>query len=181
MLRSSYDSDESEPFQDSGSEYRASTSESVTSTAGSEVVNEEMNNENLENRGRKKKRNPKNWQRNIRKAKRARGEAYVGTRGQEVAARQQGAACGCKKACFDKLSADKRLEIMVSFNALGDQEKQDSYLAHLISVDHKKKTRPRKLNPKNRTYSFKYKVSLHQLFVFFVPSFDKFVGEVAWF
>lgn len=159
---SHYDPDMSESFQNfetSGSEYR--TSDSETSTADSGEFNEEMNNENVTNKGRKMKRNIKNWQRNIRKSKRVKGETYIGTRGQQVPARQQGVECGCKKACFNKLSAEKHKKFFNSFNALADQEKQDSYLASLISITLKKELRPCKQNPKKREKTFKYKVNFY--------------------
>lgn len=156
---SRYDSDVSEPFQDSGSEYHPSSTDDNSSTTALGVLTEEINNENIENKGRKKKRRFTSWQRNVRKTKRAKGEAYVYSQGQKVQARQQGIECGCKKVCFSKFSAEERKTIFNSFNALAEQEKQDSYLAGLISATLKKTVLSRKENPEKCENTFKYMVS----------------------
>ena len=108
MDRSS-DSERSEPFQSSGSEYRPSGSSSDSEV---EVSAENQDNRGAKKRGRKKIRHVAGWSRNVQKQKRARGESYESvSTGKMVSERKQGKECRCAKECIKKLSDEEKQEI----------------------------------------------------------------------
>lgn len=80
--------------------------------------------------------------------------------GKQVAARKQGNACSCTKKCFSLISAVNRKKIFDSFNEMANKEVQDAYISSLITTKNKRQTRPRKENPKNRQFTFIYKVRI---------------------
>lgn len=147
---------ESEPFQSSGSEYQPS---SLGFSSVKETVEPLEENETMKAGSRKRKRNVKSWKRSVQKVQRARGESYKSmSTGQMVLERKQGTDCKCEKECLKKVSPDEKNEIFTAFNALADQEKQDSYLSSLITVNTIKRRRKNVVNSQ-RNCSYKYRVS----------------------
>lgn len=53
-----------------------------------------------------------------------------------------GPACKCVSKCFTKITDEDRSLILESFNAIGDKEKQDTFLCGLICVKNVKRRRP---------------------------------------
>ena len=92
-------------------------------------------------RPRKRLRKPDLWKRNVAKAKRAKGEAYVS--GQVVEAAKPGPPCLCKRRCFSKFTEEERKKIFFGFWGFGDKSVQDAYLHGLIRVRKVARRRPR--------------------------------------
>ena len=112
-------------------------------------------------RPRKRPRRPENWKKNVAKAKRAKGEAYVSpSTGKEVPARETGPACKCKRKCFYAFSDAERHDLLSRFNGLGNKEVQDAYLFGLISTKPIQRRRPRRSSGKARRASYYYHVSV---------------------
>ena len=107
---------------------------------------------------RKRPRNEMKWQKNLRKAKKARGEEHTSYKGDVIPSRVTGPPCDCKRQCFAKFSEEDRLEIIRSFNDLSDKTLQDSYLHGLVTHRPVARRRPRKTAANNRRNSFFYKV-----------------------
>ncbi|GLV37474.1 hypothetical protein CBL_10560 [Carabus blaptoides fortunei] len=104
------------------------------------LVNEELNNKaqlvsptenqlNNSRRGRKKenkdevirkrKRNPSNWARNVRKLAKTQGKEFTSVSGRKiVAAKKMNAACTCRKKGFEKFTQDERQILFTSFYKL---------------------------------------------------------------
>ena len=112
---------------------------------------------------RKRPRRPDTRQRNVKKAKRAKGEEYVSASGNVVPPRVTGPPCTCKRRCFSKFTDEQKEIIVESFNGLADKGLQDAYLHGLISARDVKRRRPRirsEAMTRNRAVSFYYRVSM---------------------
>ena len=88
-----------------------------------------------------KRKRPETWQRNVRKAKRNKGDAYFNVGGKFVAARQVGPDCKCKEKCFDKVGIDNIKIIFDAFWAMESYDTQSSYLLNRVSVKPVKRSR----------------------------------------
>ncbi|KAL1497343.1 hypothetical protein ABEB36_008325 [Hypothenemus hampei] len=74
-----------------------------------------------------------------------------------------GPNCFCKRLqCFKNVSEDERKKILHDFNALGNNNKQNSYLAGLITILPVMRRRPRKSehNARPNSASFAYRVCI---------------------
>nr|CAI5833464.1 unnamed protein product [Callosobruchus analis] len=112
----------------------------------------------VKNHTRKRKRCPSQWIRNKQKLSRARGETYKPmSTGKVIPERRQGANCNCAKDCINRLSESEKRDIIVAFNNLADQDKQDSYLSSLIKVCSISRRRKRNVESR-RQHTYKYKV-----------------------
>lgn len=107
---------------------------------------------------KKRKRNPMKWASNAKKANRNKGMAYITKAGKSVPARSTGPPCKCSKQCFNKVHADMKMELLVSFNKLGDKEKQDAYLCGLLTVRNIARRRPKSGTGVPREHTYLYKV-----------------------
>ncbi|CAH1106688.1 unnamed protein product [Psylliodes chrysocephalus] len=181
-------SDEEEPFMSSGSEYVPSDSDQPSTSRGKtrkikkqtkkrkKLENTPLNNPNLtpvvnrpslpanvstpcRKKGKKRIRNEALWQRNIRKVRMAKGEAYTTVKsGKLLPERKVGNDCGCRRKCFSKISTEKRNQVLQDSNGLASKEKQDLYLGGLIRVDKVARKRLRTGTGKAKTVTFHYKV-----------------------
>lgn len=183
---SSTSESEEEPFQSSGSEYvpsdhdkpgpsglgklfiRNKKTYTVKKVQGKPIVKQNVDQvtpnvvqvtANVEKKGKKRIRSPEKWQRNILKSKKAKGETFLTKSGRQVPARSIGRECTCRKKCFSSVGDAKIRQILQEFNAIGDRNKQDTYLCGLISTQPVARKRKRIGSVKDRHASFKYKVS----------------------
>ena len=103
-------------------------------------------------RGRKRKRDPANWQRNIAKRRCNSGESYINKKGIQKPARRMKHACGynCRFKCQSKYPNEIREEIFHSFWKLADIDKQRQFILQYTEKKQKKKT---KLGQTNRRKS----------------------------
>nr|CAI5818926.1 unnamed protein product [Callosobruchus analis] len=147
-----------DPFQSSGSEYIPSDTDNFREISSSSSEEQDDNEHIFKNHSRKRKRCPSQWIRNKQKLSRARGEAYKSmSTGKVTPERKQGANCNCAKDCVNKLSELKKRNIIVAFNNLTGQDKQDSYLSSLIKVCSISRRRNRNVESR-RQLAYKYKV-----------------------
>lgn len=111
-------------------------------------------------RGRKRKRNPENWKRNIAKARRNEGVSYMNTTGKETAAREMKNGCGmnCKYKCHEKVTYKKREEIFHAYWALGDIQEQRAYIRRMVRTQPTQRCRSERSESstknKSRIWSF---------------------------
>ena len=113
---------ESEPFQDSGSDYvpsdlgQPSTSKSSDKrpimTKKKRVRRSLVGKTTKEKRGKKRVRRESDWQRNMRKKLKACGEEHVNSVKKFVPKRTVGAPCTCRLKCFDKITEAQRMSIV---------------------------------------------------------------------
>lgn len=173
------DSNDSEPFQDSGSEYVPSDRDEITDNPEQfediSLENEELNQNgssqnqlNKSRRGRKKrnpdettrkrKRNPSNWTRNVRKSLKAHGREYRSVSGNKILpAKELKAACICKKKCFEKFTPEERQTLFASFYKLSSSG-QNQFVANSIEEEEKHVQRLRRNDGKKsrRNFTRKY-------------------------
>lgn len=133
-----------EPYEDSGSEHvpeqrSRSSSRSLQDILGdtSTVDNEEGQSSVSTNKDtRKRMRNENLWKKNVRKNKRARGEAYVNTKGVLIPAKQidTGLQCNCNQKCHEKIVHDRQKQLFSKFYTLANFDLQSAYLCSLIHV-----------------------------------------------
>ena len=119
----------------------------VTSSAIQEAGGESTSNGNSDTpkRPKKRPRRPEHWKKNVTKAKRAKGEAYISpSTGKEVPARETRPACKCQRKCYEAFSDAERGDLLQRFNDLGNKEVQDAYLFGLISSRPIQRRRPRR-------------------------------------
>lgn len=81
---------------------------------------------------RKRKKNPKRWQRNVRKRARAEGTRYRMTSGRIKSPRKQAPPCSCPKKCFEQVSKEEREHLIMQFNHMGTHKLQNQYLRVLL-------------------------------------------------
>lgn len=136
----------------------AVTSSAIAAAGGGESTN---GSSDTPRRPRKRPRRPENWRKNVAKAKRAKGEAYVSpTSGKLVPARKTGPACKCKRKCYEFFSDAERDDLLKRFYGLANKEVQDAYLFGLISSKFIKRKRPRTSTGITRRASYCYHVSV---------------------
>ena len=135
----------------------------VTSSAIQEAGGESTTNGSSDTPKRPKKhpRRPEHWARNVAKAKRAKGEAYVSpSTGKEVPARETKPACKCRRKCYEAFRDAERGNLLQQFNDLGKKEVQDAYLFGLISSRPIQRRRPRTGARRARRATYFYHVSV---------------------
>ena len=93
-------------------------------------------------RGKKRRRNPKTWQKNVRKQKKNSGIEYVSIKKKVVQPATMGRPCTCTKKCFDQLgeNADATFK---AFWKIGNKDLQDSALFAGMKCIPVKRKRPR--------------------------------------
>lgn len=112
----------------------------------------------LKGKGRKRKRDTSKWKRNDLKNKRASGDEHMNTSGRVVSARNTGPDCKCKWKCFSVVTDDIKANIISSFNAMANKEKQDIHLSGRISLSTIQRRRPKTGEGQNRAYAAHYKI-----------------------
>lgn len=126
---------------------------------------------------RKRQRNLTKWRRNVIKKARNCGEEYTDWKGNVCPKRQQKNACtNCRQKCSEKFSVEERRQIFENYWQLGDVNRQRDFIAKLVDITDKARTRSRKKDrnensggesstenkeagktkERNRTFSFKY-------------------------
>lgn len=133
-----------EPYEDSGSDYvpeqrSRSSSWSLQDILGDSATegNEEGQSSVSTNKGTKKRKRTENsWKKNERKYKRARGEAYINTKGVTIPAKQidTDLQCNCNQKCHEKIKHDRQKELFSKFYDLANFDLQSAYLYSLIHV-----------------------------------------------
>ena len=124
------------------------------STAQTALDSPKRNNE--EKRGRKRKRDPALWKRNIQKRQRNSGKEYISQTGKVRAARKIGSTCSdkCRLKCFTKFSESQRENIFSDYWASGEKRDQKHFvLSHIEKAPVKRQTLQAKTK---RSGSFKY-------------------------
>ena len=91
--------------------------------------------------GRKRKRNPNNWQKNIKKRKRNSGSEYISTSGKIVAKKLFYPVENCCKnsVCVNKVHANLQKLIFDKFWGYQDYNLQNVFLESLLILDESKK------------------------------------------
>ncbi|ESO82665.1 hypothetical protein LOTGIDRAFT_155680 [Lottia gigantea] len=110
-------------------------------------------------RSRKRKRDPSQWQRNVRHRRRVKGESYVTRRGKRVP--QKGPkpvnCLNCRFKCSTLFNEDERKRICGEYYALADNARQKDFLCKRVKVlkVHRHRSRHNK-SKKNKSceYSF---------------------------
>lgn len=135
----------------------------IEGTESSESDNSDETNEVTIPKGKKRISKPSLWKRNLVKKQRASGEEYKSiSTNKIVPKRVTGPACKCILKCFTKITDENKSLIINSFNAIGNKEKQDTFLCGLISVNNVQRHRPKVPGtPKiKKTVSCSYKIRL---------------------
>ena len=84
---------------------------------------------------RKRKRNVEQWKCNVRKSKKAKGEAYISTGGRFVPCKQVlPVTCKCTLKCSDVFSHEVRSSICAEYYALGDYCRQKDYILQRLVI-----------------------------------------------
>ena len=81
-------------------------------------------------RSRKRIRQPSQWEKNIRKKKKATGEEYVSTAGKFVASQPMRSPCreSCRKKCYEKFAEEDRRIIYQEYINLRQKHKIKSFV-----------------------------------------------------
>ncbi|KAF0709773.1 putative sola1-9 ap [Aphis craccivora] len=168
-------------FQDSGSEYlpygsnRSSSSDEVFSEINDfnndisqEVKNnkttQEVDNNEItqdtgsdENTGpinlktRKRLLNKNNWIKNVRKSKRARSKAYIGSTGKCVLAKTfTPYVCSCLQKCHNLINEAKQQKLHSQYYDLGNYDIQSTFIAGLIKKINKKRVHTKNVDTKKK-------------------------------
>lgn len=152
-----------ECFQDSGFEYlpydtdrssntdEVDNNESTQEVDNNEIIQEVDNNEITQdtvsgaNTGPtnlntcKRLINKNNWKKNVRKSKRARGDAYIGTTGKCVPAKTfKPYVCSCLKKCNNFINEVKQKKLHTQYYDLGNYDLQSAFIAELVKKINKK-------------------------------------------
>jgi len=84
---------------------------------------------------RKRKRNPQQWKRNIRKVKKAKGEEHVNSTGKPVPAKEVlHVNCNCRFKCTESFNDENRRSICAEYHALADYDRQKDYILRNIVI-----------------------------------------------
>ena len=101
-------------------------------------------------RGRKRKREPKTWKRNVAKQRCNSGDSYINKHGVERPGRGMKKPCGtCRNKCSSIYTHENRQNIFHSFWQLGDINKQRQFIANYTE----KKPKKTKTSESNRRKS----------------------------
>lgn len=172
------DSSDPEPFQDSGDEYVPTDSvedsdenpEEQFGLGNKGLGKIEQSVEFTENslgkprRGRqkvnegeatrKRKRNPSNWTRTVRKSLKTAGKEYTSVSGNKtIPAKKVKAACTCRKRCFEKITFKERQTLFTSFYKLSSSA-QNQFIANSIEEEEKHVQRLRRDDGKESRRNF---------------------------
>ena len=111
-----------------GDDLHTVTSSALQAAGGGESTSN--GGSDIPRRPKKRPRRPESWRKNVAKAKRAKGEAYVSpSTGREVPARETEPPCKCRRKCYEAFSDAERSELLQRFNELG---KKDLYAAYKL-------------------------------------------------
>lgn len=148
-------SDNYEPSTSGSESYSSSSVQSVE-----EAVQNIQRNEKPDNKkpNVKRVRNEKGWKKNIRKAKRVRGESYTGHRGIEKPARPLlPAPClgKAKHKCVQLVDEENRQKIYADFRSLESIDDQRQFIKSHLEQSLKKRI-TRNIEHSRRTFTYKY-------------------------
>lgn len=105
---------------------------------------------------RKRKRDPNQWEKNIKKKLKTQGKEYYTVKGKKRPAKSVKEPCNCRRKCFEKCLPPERQEIFKDFYNLS-LEAQNQCIANLVEEQNKKVERMRKDGKESRRkYSRKY-------------------------
>lgn len=125
------------------------------------------------NNSLKRKCDPLNWKKNVKKMKRQSGQEYINTAGKKVPKRELKNSCtNCTLKCGNHIPEDERMKIFEYFWMLTDAEKSSFYANHIKELPCKsgKKTSRRKFF---REYSLPSKGICYRVCaVFFLNTLD---------
>lgn len=99
------------------------------------------------------------YKRNVIKKARVQGKEYVNHKNNQVNKVEIGAACNCKKKCYDNVTEEDRISIFGKFYDMSSKNEQDIFLQGLIERHDVARRRPRQLLEKSE-HSFSYKYFL---------------------
>ena len=114
----------------------------ATEAVTQEIPRNEQPPDPVSTKGKKRKRNPTMWARNVKKQKRNSGQQYVDKKGNLVPAKKMGPPCRCRKNCFEKLGTSAE-ESFHAFWELGDKALQDTLLFNAVVCKPVQRRRPR--------------------------------------
>ncbi|XP_057310298.1 uncharacterized protein LOC130648275, partial [Hydractinia symbiolongicarpus] len=120
-------------------------------------------------KGRKRKRNEEDWEKNRKKQKRNFGQSYspyisYTNRKSNTQARSIGEPChNWRLNCSNKISVDRRKNFFCSYWNLGNLDKQRQFLLNSIVIEAPSRHRPRKEVGENRSNSIKYFLNVQQV------------------
>ncbi|CAH1114838.1 unnamed protein product [Psylliodes chrysocephalus] len=124
---------ESEPFQESESDYEPSEGSDISEVEGHEavptqnidpieqnivldIITQQNVATDISKKTRKRSLNKNNWKTNIKKRRRNCGEEYISSSGRLVPSKTfQDKACNCKQNCSNKIQEDQRKIMFESF------------------------------------------------------------------
>lgn len=98
---------------------------------------------------KKRKRDPKNWKRNVRKSAKDAGKDYLSVTGLIKPKKNLKPPCTCRKKCWEKINENERINIFEQFYKL-PVESQNQYLSDCVDEFEKKSQRLRTQKSKSR-------------------------------
>ncbi|ELT88640.1 hypothetical protein CAPTEDRAFT_193568 [Capitella teleta] len=90
--------------------------------------------------------------------KSTKGASYINTNGKQQVAKKVGAACSCKKKCFEKIGEFRIQQIFDEFYAMETKSVQDAYLFGLMKKRKPKRKRLRDGSRGQKSVSVQYYV-----------------------
>lgn len=117
------------------------------------------------NPGRKRNRNPEQWQTNIKKRKKNLGQEFINHRGKVIKGRQLKPGCNktCPRKCFENLTEEIRTQICSDFWSLGDHNSQVQFVSKCVERVPKKQVLLATIETSRRHWSYKYFFSINQV------------------
>ncbi|XP_038221196.1 uncharacterized protein LOC119839077 [Zerene cesonia] len=129
-------------YEDSGSEYLPSQPPSPPSSPNLEaILNCDSPSESSTKTSKKRLRKHEKWVRNLKKAKRAKGQEYLNYKGVTVPAKTPKVGlCACQNKCNFKINVEQQRKLFKEFYDLANFDLQTSYMFSLIKVVSKSRT-----------------------------------------
>lgn len=129
--------------------------------ANNEIGEDTPNKSEEKKKSRKRKREPDQWEKNLRKEKRLTGEKYINRGGKMVEKRTLKPSCHCRKKCYDKLSADDRSKMHNKFWALRSWDQRKQFVRLSVHSAPISRNRPRNSSQEGRRkLSYEYRFTL---------------------
>ena len=108
---------------------------------------------------RRRKRDPSNWKRNVRKCLRLHGQSYTNLKGRVTSPITEGPECNCRQKCFNIVRAEVRESLRNRYYSLNDYTSQRLFLCKCITPCEPKRRRRLTEDLRKRSFSFKYSAS----------------------
>lgn len=120
---------------------------------------DETNEDGASRKGRKRKLQKNQWKRNVAKAKRNKGEAYIDAKGMQITARSMKIGCEgkCRYQC-NKIEDHKRSQIFGKYWGIGDVNRQRQYVASCMSKSQPQYRRVKEGTARNVNYEYHFEV-----------------------